>query len=111
MSDMATLTLDDLRVPLRALRLLLADFGHLSAPCVGISTVYPDRLELSFHDDLEGFQAWRKGLGIAPEAVTEQEQGGSGEGRTRVLLASVTYVGAAVKLTAFDAIPTPGGAL
>ncbi|GGU94402.1 hypothetical protein GCM10010260_31830 [Streptomyces filipinensis] len=98
------LTLDDLAVPLRALRLLAADFGHLAAPTVGVSTIWPDRLELSFHGDLADFEAWRDALGIAPDAVTHSAQS---EGRTRVLLAFGQYTGAMVKLVAYADVPAP----
>jgi hypothetical protein len=43
------MTLDDLTVPLRALRLLAVDFGHLPAPDVDVSRVFPEWLRLSFH--------------------------------------------------------------
>ncbi|WP_405955493.1 hypothetical protein [Streptomyces phaeochromogenes] len=108
MSD--ALTLDDLAVPLRLLRLLAADFGHLSAPSVQVSTVYPERLELTFYDDLPGFEAWREALGIAPDTVTYREQS---DGRTRVLRTSVDYAGSAVRLTGYADIVAPvlvGGA-
>lgn len=98
------LTLDDLAVSLRVLRRLAADFGHLAAPAVHVSTIWPDRLELSFHGDLAGFEAWRDALGIAPDAVTHGTQSG---GRTRVLLASGEYAGAAVKLAGYADIPAP----
>lgn len=99
-----SLTLDDLTVPLRALRLLAADFGHLSAPAVSVSTIYPDRLELSFHDDLAGFEAWRDALGIPPEAVVYREQS---DGRTRVLTASADRAGTVVDLVGYGDITAP----
>ncbi|MGW0699244.1 hypothetical protein ACWD0A_07900 [Streptomyces sp. NPDC002867] len=108
MSD--ALTLDDLAVALRVLRLLAADFGHLPAPSVRVSHIYPERLELTFYDDLPGFEAWREALGGAPDAVTYREQS---DGRTRVLLTVVDYAGAEVHLTGFADIVTPalvGGA-
>jgi len=104
------LTLDDVTVPLRTLRLLASDFGHLPAPTVSISPIYPERLELAFHDDLPGFEMWREALGIVPDAVTYREQS---DGRTRVLRASVDHAGAVVRLTAYADIVTPalvGGA-
>lgn len=105
-----SLTLDDLAAPLRALRLLAADFGHLSAPFVAVSTIYPDRLELSFHDDLAGFEAWREALGIPPEAVVYREQS---HGHTRVLKASADRVGTVVDLVGYGSItaPQPAGAV
>jgi hypothetical protein len=98
------LTLDDLSVPVRALRLLAADFGHLAAPTIGVTTIWPDRLELSFHGDLAGFEAWRDALNIAPDAVTHSTQSG---GSTRVLLAFGQYAGATVKLVAYADVPAP----
>ncbi|MFF0158708.1 hypothetical protein ACFYRY_14400 [Streptomyces sp. NPDC005263] len=98
------LTLDDVAVPLRALRLLAADFGHLPAPDVHVSTIYPDRLELTFYDDLPGFEVWREALGVAPDAVTYREQG---NGRTRVLRASVDHAGAVVQLTGYADVVAP----
>ncbi|MBV1939883.1 hypothetical protein KUF83_25435 [Streptomyces sp. BV286] len=98
------LTLDDLAVPLRALRLLATDFGRLPAPSVQVSTVYPERLELTFYDDLPGFEAWREALGIAPDTVTYREQS---DGRTRVLRTSVDYAGAVLRLTAYADVVAP----
>ncbi|MGW2326386.1 hypothetical protein ACWC5C_11525 [Streptomyces sp. NPDC001700] len=96
------LTLDDLAVPLRVLRLLTTDFGHLPAPEIHVSTIYPDRLELRFHDDLSGFETWRDALGIAPDHVDYREQS---SGRTRVLKASTDYAGAELELTGFSDVP------
>lgn len=103
-----TLTLDDLVAPLRALRLLATDFGHLPGPDVQVSPVYPDRLELRFHGDLNGFEAWREAMGIAPDAVTYREQSG---GRTRVLKASGDYAGAVVLLIGYGDITAPAPVL
>ncbi|WP_326729944.1 hypothetical protein [Streptomyces phaeochromogenes] len=98
------LTLDDLAVPLRALRLLTVDFGHLPAPTVGISPIYPNRLDLSLHSGLPGFEAWREALGIAPEDVTYRVQS---DGRTRVLRAIAAYAGAELELTGYGDVPAP----
>lgn len=98
------LTLDDLAVPLRVLRLLAVDFGHLPAPEIFVSTIYPDRLELRFHDDLSGFEMWRDVLGIGSDAVDYHEQS---DGRTRVLKASADYAGAVVELTGYGDVPAP----
>ncbi|WP_314410037.1 hypothetical protein [Streptomyces sp. DSM 40484] len=105
------LTLDDVAVPLRALRLLAVDFGHLPAPTVHVSTIYPERLELTFYDDLPGFEMWREALGAAPDAVTYREQN---DGQTGVLQAVVDHAGAAVRLTGYADIVAPvlvGGAV
>ena len=104
------LTLDDLAAPLLVLRLLAMDFGHLPAPSVRVSTIYPEQLELTFYGDLPGFEVWREALGIAPDAVTYREQS---DGRTRVLRTTVDYAGAVVLLTGYADIVAPvlvGGA-
>ncbi|WP_406508411.1 hypothetical protein [Streptomyces sp. NBC_00212] len=101
---MTTLRLDDLTVALRALRLLAAEFAELPAGGVSVSTIWPDRVELSFHDDLPGFEAWRAALGIDPDAVELRPQE---QGRTWCLLARADYAGADVRLFGYAAIP-PG---
>ncbi|MFI8530109.1 hypothetical protein ACIGMX_07660 [Streptomyces aquilus] len=105
------LTLDDLAAPLRALRLLAVDFGHLPAPNVSISPIYPGRLELSFHSGLPDFEAWREALDAAPGAVDYHVQGNTGTG---VLRAVAAYAGAALELYGyFDvvvAVPAEAGA-
>ncbi|MDX3759047.1 hypothetical protein [Streptomyces sp. AK02-04a] len=98
------LTLDDLAVPLRVLRLLAVDFGHLPAPDVHVSTIYPERLELSFYDDLPGFEMWREALGVDPDAVTYREQG---DGGTRVLRSTAAYAGAEMELIGYGDVVTP----
>ncbi|MEU9188631.1 hypothetical protein AB0D14_29660 [Streptomyces sp. NPDC048484] len=108
MSD--TLTLDDLAAPLRTLRLLTVDFGHLPAPTVHVTTIYPERLELTFYDDLTGFEMWREALGIVSDVVTYREQN---DGQTGVLHASVDHAGATVHLMGYADIVAPalvGGA-
>ncbi|MER5980143.1 hypothetical protein ABT142_27095 [Streptomyces sp. NPDC001857] len=97
-----TPTLDGLAVSLRVLRLLASEFGHLPAPDVQVSPIFPDELELRFHDGLGGFEAWREAVGIAPDVVDYREQSG---GRTRVLKASVKYAGAVVVLVGYGDIP------
>ncbi|MGW4980585.1 hypothetical protein [Streptomyces mirabilis] len=92
------LTLDDLVMPVRVLRLLAADFGHLPAPTVGISPIYPDRLELSLHSGLPGFEAWREALGVAPEDVNYHVQG---DGRTGVLRSTAAYAGVELELIGY----------
>nr|WP_203730113.1 hypothetical protein [Streptomyces sp. SID12501] len=92
------MTLDSLTLPLRALRVLAVDFGHLPAPTVDVTTVYPDRLRLAFHDDLSAFEAWRSALGIDPDSVVCREQNA---GQTRVLKASVDLAGAELELIGY----------
>ncbi|BBC35861.1 uncharacterized protein SGFS_071550 [Streptomyces graminofaciens] len=98
------LTLDGLAVPLRVLRLLAVDFGHLPAPEIDVSTIYPDRLVLRFHHDLADFEAWRDALGIAPDDVAYREQS---DGRTRVLKAHVEYAGAVLELIGYGDVQAP----
>ena len=100
------LTLDGLAVPLRVLRLLVADFGHLPAPDVDLSRMYPDRLTLRFHDDLSTFEAWREALAVPSEKVT---YGVQGNGMTRVLKASTDYAGADVHLHGYTDVPDADG--
>ncbi|MFF7389837.1 hypothetical protein ACFZAE_15535 [Streptomyces scabiei] len=98
------LTLDDLVVPLRALRLLAGDFGHLPAPTVRVSPIYPDRLERSLHSGLPDFEAWREALGVAADGVTCHVQG---DGRTRVLRTVAAYAGAELELVGYGDVDAP----
>ncbi|WP_328735447.1 hypothetical protein [Streptomyces bobili] len=91
------LTLAGLSVPMRALRMLAAEYGDLPAPAVGVSTIYPERLELSLHKGLGAFEVWRAALGIGPDEVEFGEQAGS----IWTLQASALYAGAEVRLVAY----------
>ncbi|MEK2475535.1 hypothetical protein [Streptomyces noursei] len=91
--------MSDLAVPLRALRLLAADFPGLPAMNVDVSTLFPNQLELVSHDGFGEFEAWRSALGIRSESVEYTEQSG---GRTRVLRAETDYSGARLRLTAYS---------
>jgi hypothetical protein len=101
-----SLTLDALAAPLRVLRLLAADFGHLPAPGIDLSRIYPDRLTLRFHYGLHAFEAWREALAVPPEAVTHDVQC---DGRTHVLTASADYAGAEVLLYGYSDAPAMDG--
>ncbi|MFI5616718.1 hypothetical protein [Streptomyces sp. NPDC051567] len=90
--------------PLRVLRLFAAQYPHLPAPSVDMSTIYPDRLTLSFHEDLAGFEAWRDALSIAPDAVGHHVHR---NGRTRVLTAETDCAGAELHLVGFATVPAP----
>ncbi|MDQ1047385.1 hypothetical protein [Streptomyces sp. V4I2] len=94
----AALTLNDLTVPMRALRALAVDFAYLPAPAVSMSRIYPKRLELSLHQGLGPFDVWRTALGIEPEAVRFRAQG---DGRTWSLKALGEFAGAEVELVAY----------
>ncbi|MFF0448251.1 hypothetical protein ACFYT4_17895 [Streptomyces sp. NPDC004609] len=101
---MSAPTLGELKAPLLVLRMLAVEFAHLPAPCVSVSAVYPNRLDLSVHDDLTAFEAWREALGLAPESVSYHEQS---DGRTRVLEAQTQYAGAQLHLTGYAKAPAP----
>jgi hypothetical protein len=66
---------------------------------VSASTIYPGRLQLSFHHgQLGAFETWREALGVPPEAVTYAVLPGTGE----PLLEAVTeYAGARVELIGY----------
>lgn len=98
------LTLNGLSVPLRALRLLAVDFGHLPAPDVQMTPIYPNRLELRFHNGLPDFEVWREALGISPDDVAYRVQS---EGRTRVLKASADFAGATLELVGYSDVCVP----
>jgi hypothetical protein len=98
---MTTLTLNDLTVALRALRMLAVDFPHLPVVDVHVSRIRPDRLELTLHRDLSAFETWRAALGIPADTLTylELEQGSTGP--TLCLQGTAEYAGATVELTGF----------
>ncbi|GAA2614388.1 hypothetical protein GCM10010425_03580 [Streptomyces spororaveus] len=98
--------LSSMAAPLMALRIFDDEYRHLPAPCVTISTVYPDLLELSFHDDADGFETWCQALGIRPRAVQHSVHS---DGRTSVMKAVTNYSGGPVKLICFTTIPAPEG--
>lgn len=91
------LTLAGLSVPMRALRTLAAEHGDLPAPTVGVTTIYPERLELSLHNGFGEFEVWRAALDVRPDQVEFREQAGD----TWTLKASVAYAGAEVRLIAY----------
>ncbi|MCX4984548.1 hypothetical protein [Streptomyces sp. NBC_00572] len=97
-------TLADLSAPLLALRLFGAEFAHMPAPTVEVSPIYPERLELSFHDDFAAFEAWREALNIAPESVVHRVQLG---GQTGVLRVHATFAGAELMLIGYAKVPAP----
>ncbi|MEU8994098.1 hypothetical protein AB0C95_04625 [Streptomyces caniferus] len=101
---MSTPPLSALAAPLLLLRLFTAEYPHLPAPCLDVSTVYPDLLTLSFHNDLGGFEAWRDALGIAAGSVSHHVQG---DGRTQVLEAKADCAGARLHLVGYAKTPAP----
>ncbi|MET8505453.1 hypothetical protein ABZV60_12440 [Streptomyces sp. NPDC004787] len=95
-------SLSGMGAPLLALRVLSVDYPHLPAPRIALCTIYPERLELSFHNDLGAFEAWREALGIDPLNVAHHVQR---DGRTCVLTVHVDYAGAELHLTGFGDVP------
>ncbi|MFF5773893.1 hypothetical protein ACFY8V_32650 [Streptomyces californicus] len=51
--------------PVRLLMQLLTDHPELPAAEFHMSAIYPDRLDVSVHDDMGAFEAWREALGLA----------------------------------------------
>ncbi|MEU2507655.1 hypothetical protein ABZ621_23500 [Streptomyces sp. NPDC007863] len=95
--------LADLTVPVTALIAMEAKFPHLPAPCVNVTTIFPDRLELSFHyDDFAAFETWREALNMPPAAVEHHVQGG---GTTAVRSVHGRFAGAHVRLVGYAPIP------
>ncbi|MFF3402153.1 hypothetical protein ACFYW6_27020 [Streptomyces sp. NPDC002659] len=97
-------TMKALAAPLRALRMLAAEFPDLPAAAVHMSDVYPERLSLALHDDLGAFEAWRAALDISPDAVA---LGSQSEGMTLRLNAETEYCGATVLLSGYSPLPQP----
>jgi hypothetical protein len=50
-------------------------FGHLPAAEFHVSSAYLGRLEISLHDDLDAFEAWRTALGL--DEPTAHHNGGT----------------------------------
>ncbi|MFD5415752.1 hypothetical protein [Streptomyces nojiriensis] len=98
--------LSAMAAPLMALRIFEDLYRNLPAPCVSVSTVYPNVLELAFHDDLDGFEEWCLALGIRSRNVSHGVQNSS---RTRVLKAETSYSGGVVKLIGYAENPFADG--
>ncbi|MET9568826.1 hypothetical protein ABZY34_06765 [Streptomyces virginiae] len=101
-----SMPLSSMAAPLMALRIFEGRYRHLPAPCVSISTVYPNVLELSFFDDSDGFETWCQALGISFRTVRHSVHD---DGRTSVMKAETNYSGGPVKLVCFTTIPAPEG--
>ncbi|MFH9953291.1 hypothetical protein ACH4OX_03610 [Streptomyces roseolus] len=95
--------LSDLTGPVTALIALEAKFPHLPAPCVNLTTVFPDRLELSFHyDDFTAFETWREALNMPAADVEHHVQG---NGTTAVRTVHGLFAGADTWLVGYAPIP------
>lgn len=99
-------TLGAMMAPVGALMALASQFASLPGGQIRLSDIYPDRIDLSLHDDLAAFETWRQALGIDPDTVT---CGTQGNGRTRVLKAACDYAGARLHLTGYSDLPEQDG--
>jgi hypothetical protein len=102
---MSGLTLEALSAPLLALRLIRHEYAHLPAPRVAVSAVYPDLLELSFHDTFADFEVWREALGFDADSVEYDKYSG-----LLTLTVEGKYAGALVRLVGYHKAVRVGGA-
>jgi hypothetical protein len=92
----------DLSRPLAVLHELGAKFPLLPAPCIAITTIWPERIRLTFHDDFGAFEAWREALDIDPATVSQQLQG---DDTTLALKGSAVRHDVTVELVAYGSSP------
>lgn len=95
---MSARTLQGQRAALVALAQIAEAFGHLPAADFNLSPITPDELTISVHDDLDGFERWRRALGIPTADVDHQQRPGCGH---MTLKATTAFAGAAVELIGF----------
>ncbi|MFD8088672.1 hypothetical protein [Streptomyces malaysiensis] len=93
---MAAGTLADQKKTLDAAATIARVFPHLPGAVIKASHIYPGRLDISLHDDVGDFEAWRVALGMLPEWVEQGAQPGS-----MVLTASGRFAGVEVELTGY----------
>lgn len=101
---MRATTVDDMRAPLKTLRFLADEFPELPAADVHVSRLFPDQVELAFHDDLGAFEAWRAALAIRPEAVRFGTQGV--DDSTMNLRVQALYGACTLSLVAYGPAPS-----
>jgi hypothetical protein len=90
-----------------ALAQITAAMGHLPPADFGLSPITPDRLDISIHDNLSGFEQWRAALGIAAADVEHQQRPRSAH---MTLRGRTTFAGATVELVGYaPALPVNGG--
>ncbi|MBA0054026.1 hypothetical protein E0L36_25195 [Streptomyces sp. AJS327] len=87
--------LHDLSAPIAALTLLMTR-RDLPAGHIKITSIHPDRLKVSFHDQPADFDQWLAALGLTPLDGTTT----SGDGRVWTTV-TTTVGGATVELTSF----------
>ncbi|MCX5340505.1 hypothetical protein [Streptomyces atratus] len=75
---MSALPMKNLSAAVAVLTSLVERFPDLPAAEAAVSTIVPDRLVLSFHNNLGSFEAWRSALDISPRLVRREEESGGG---------------------------------
>ncbi|MEU3066071.1 hypothetical protein ABZ712_03950 [Streptomyces sp. NPDC006906] len=101
---MSAPTMSGLSAAVTVLASLMSRFPDLPAVDVHVSTVFPDQVEMSAHNDLAAFESWREALGIDPWAVVHRVQS---RGTTRVLDAQTVFTGIRLRLVGYAEIPAP----
>jgi hypothetical protein len=88
-----------------ALAHITAAMGHLPPADFALSPIYPDRLDIALHDNLDGFERWRVALGFPASAVTYVPRRGH-----MTLRATGPFAGATVELVGYaPPLPEVGG--
>ncbi|MGW1553579.1 hypothetical protein [Streptomyces sp. NPDC002346] len=95
---MSARPMNSLAAAVAALASLVERFPDLPAADATVSTIFPDRLSLSFHGDLGKFEAWRSALDIRPALVSKEEEIG---GPLMWLKAETVLDGITVRLTGY----------
>ncbi|MER7412966.1 hypothetical protein [Streptomyces cacaoi] len=90
--------LDDLSAPITTLALLLAR-RDLPAAHIKISSIFPDRLTVSFHDNPDAFRHWLTALGLTPEDGINQ----AADNRAWTTV-TTSYGGADIELFSFTPV-------
>jgi hypothetical protein len=95
-----TRTVADQKAGLTALARVVAAFPDLPAPEWNVSRVDPEQVDISLHDDLGDFEAWRTVLGIGPDDITYRAQSSA-----TVLTAKIQWGEASVNLVGYGPLP------
>ncbi|MET7791788.1 hypothetical protein ABZS93_35205 [Streptomyces sp900116325] len=95
---MSARSMNRLATAVAMLASLVERFPDLPAADAAVSTIFPDRLNLSFHGDLGKFEAWRSALDISHTLVSREEEIG---GPLMWLNAETVLVGVTVRLTGY----------
>ncbi|MFJ1831921.1 hypothetical protein [Streptomyces sp. NPDC088178] len=96
---MSALPMKNLTGAVTVLASLVERFPDLPAAEAAVSTIVPDRLVLSFHNDLGRFEAWRSALDISPALV--RREGERGGGPLMWLRTETTVNGVTVELVGY----------